>query len=195
MRQDPLTLSLCDIGMFSDVHASPEIPIIAANYHRLVHPSKLAVWAVIRPEESLQRINYSMAALFLGNPGLSGDIHLLNEEQFNLIKSHLEMFRRIDHLILNGTTRILGDRVDNYRAAKGCQIVVRENRVMGEALLVCHSFDLGQHEKAEYEVDLEENLMVQESINPDTTIEIFEKKVIIAFNKSWAGAVFHLKIT
>ena len=192
MRLDPLTVSLCDVGMFSDAHASPEIPIIAANMHRLVHPSKLAVWAVVRPEESLQRINYSMAALFLGNPGISGDIHLLDKEQFNVIKNHLEMFRRIDHLILNGTTRILGDIVDNYRTPKGCQVVVRANGEVGEAMIVCHSFELEQHEKAVYEIELDEHLTVKESINPDITIEIFEKRVLIAFNKSWTGAVFHL---
>ena len=100
-------MSLSDMAMFSDAHASPEIPVIAANSHQLVHPSKLAVWAVDRPEESLQRINYSMAALFLGNPGISRDIHLLDQEQFNVVKNHLEMFRRIDHLLLDGTTRII----------------------------------------------------------------------------------------
>ncbi|CAN0510753.1 unnamed protein product, partial [Scytosiphon promiscuus] len=31
MRLDPYTLSKCDFGSFSDAHASPEIPIIAAN--------------------------------------------------------------------------------------------------------------------------------------------------------------------
>ena len=192
MRLDPLTVSLCDFGMFSDAHASPEIPVIAANMHRLVHPSKLVVWAVVRPEESLQRINYSMAALFLGNPGISGGIHLLDRDQFNVVKNHLEMFRRIDHLILNGTTRIFGERVENYRTPKGCQVVLRENRADAEALLVCHSFDLGQHEKTVYEIELGETLTVKEGINPHITIDISGKRAKIAFNKSWAGAVFHL---
>ncbi len=192
MRLDPLTLSLCDFGMFSDAHASPEIPVIAANMHRLVHPSKLVVWAVVRPEESLQRINFSMSAVFLGSPGISGDIHLLNREQFNIVKNHLEMFRRIDHLILNGTTRIFGDRVENYRIPKGCQIVVRENRANAEALLVCHSFDLRQHEKAVYEIDLGGYLIVKESIHNDIDLDISGKTAKITLKKSWAGAVFYL---
>lgn len=133
-----------------------------------------------------------MAALFLGNPGLSGGIHLLNEEQFNVVKKHLEMFRRIGHLILNGVTRIFGDPIENYRTPKGCQVVIRENRDIGEALLVCHSFDLGQHKKAVYEIDLGEYLIVKESIHDDITLDISGKMAKITFNKSWAGAVFHL---
>ncbi len=194
MRLDPLTLSLSDAGMFSDAHASPEIPIIAANSHRFVHPSKLAVWAVVRPEESLQRINYSMAALFLGCPGISGGIQLLDQEQFNVVKNHLEMFRRIDHLILDGTTRIIGDPVENYRTPKGCQIVVRENRAIGEALLVCHSFDLGDQKSAVYEIELGGSPRLQEGIHNDISLDISGKTSKITFKKSWAGAVFHLKI-
>ncbi|MEN8230109.1 MAG: alpha-galactosidase [Bacteroidota bacterium] len=192
MRLDPFTLSLSDVGMFSDAHASPEIPLIAANMHRLVHPSKLVVWAVVRPEESLQRINYSMAALFLGNPGISGGLHLLDKEQFNVVKTHLAMFRRIDHLILNGSTRIFGDHIENYRTPKGCQVVLRENRTDGEALLVCHSFELGQHEKTVYEINLGEYLTLKESLNPHINLDISGKRATITFNKSWAGAVFHL---
>ncbi len=192
MRLDPLTLSRSDAGMFSDAHASPEIPVIAARMHRLVHPSKLAVWAVVRPEESLQRINYSMAALFLGCPGISGGLHLLDQEQFSTVKNHLEMFRRTDHLLMDGTTRIFGDPVQNYRKPKGCQVVVRENRIHGEALLVCHSFDIGEKGSKGSEIDLGESFMVKEALNEDITLVVSGTTATITFEKSWTGAVFHL---
>jgi alpha-galactosidase len=192
MRHDPLTVSLSDVVSFSDAHASPEIPIIAANLHRLIHPSKSLVWAVLRQEESLQRINYSMAALFLGRPCISGDIDRLSKEQFSIVRKHLEMYRRTDHLILNGITRILGDKVDNYRVAKGYQVVIRELNNGNEALLVCHSFDLGQEGNTLCEIYFAGRMVLNESISDDITLDIQDVCVKVLFNKNWAGAVFHL---
>lgn len=191
MRLDPFTLSLCDLGSFSDAHASPEIPIIAANLHRLLHPSKSLVWAVVRPGESLQRINYSMAATFLGRPCISGGINLLNEEQLNVVKNYLGLFRIIGHLVLNATTQIMGGKVDDYRKPKGCQVVIRENKGNGEALLVCHSFELGQQE-AILEIGLKDYSVIKESITDEISLDIFTETVKVQFNKGWAGAVFYL---
>jgi alpha-galactosidase len=191
MRLDPLTLHHCDLGSFSDAHASPEIPIIAANLHRLIHPSKSLVWAVVRPEESLQRINYSMAATFLGRLCISGEIDLLSDKQLSIVANYMILYRKINHLILDGTTRIYGNKVDNYRRAKGCQVVLRENKETGEVLLVCHSFELTAS-GINIELEIEGYGIVKEQVSDSILLKESAGSFRVEFVESWSGAVFYL---
>jgi alpha-galactosidase len=192
MRLDPLMMKQCDLGSFSDAHASPEIPIIAANLHRLIHPSKSLVWAVLRPEESLQRINYSMAATFLGRACLSGGIDLLSKEQLSIVQAYTLMYRRVQHIIKNGSTKIIGPAVDNYRQAKGYQVVLRENSNQDEMLLVFHSFQLTEDEET-IEIGSKGYNYLNSFISYDVDIHFNKQSMQIQFKKSWVGAVFYFQ--
>ena len=65
-RLEPGLMAQMSMASFSDAHECAEIPIIAANLHRVIHPRQGQIWAVIRKEDSLKRIAYSLAALYIG---------------------------------------------------------------------------------------------------------------------------------
>ena len=58
-KLEPLMMSMCSMASFSDAHECEEIPIIAANLHRVILPRQSQIWAVIRNSDSLKRIAYS----------------------------------------------------------------------------------------------------------------------------------------
>ena len=66
------------MSSFSDAHECPEIPVIAANLHRAVLPRQSQIWAVLHPEQTLQRVHYQMASTFLGRCCLSGGVDRLS---------------------------------------------------------------------------------------------------------------------
>ncbi len=63
-RLEPSFLEISDMVSFSDAHESLEIPIVGANVRRQVLPEQSQMWAVIRKDDSLQRIYYSMISTF-----------------------------------------------------------------------------------------------------------------------------------
>ena len=73
-KLEPLMMSECSMASFSDAHECEEIPIIAASLHRVILPRQSQIWAVIREDDSLRRIAYSIANTFLGRMCLSGDV-------------------------------------------------------------------------------------------------------------------------
>lgn len=73
-------MSVMSMASFSDAHECEEIPIIAANLHRVIHPTQSQIWAVIRQDDSLKRIAYSISNTFLGRMCISGDVTQLAPE-------------------------------------------------------------------------------------------------------------------
>src|SRR5690606_8417426 len=65
-RLEPTMMGLTAMSSFSDAHECPEIPIIAANLHRLMQPAQSQVWAVLRHFADLRRTLYLLAGGFLG---------------------------------------------------------------------------------------------------------------------------------
>ena len=65
-RLEPSMLARTAMSSFSDAHELVEIPIIAANLHRLMLPRQSQIWAVLHRADSDQRLAYSLAATFLG---------------------------------------------------------------------------------------------------------------------------------
>ena len=85
-RLEPSLMAEMSMASFSDAHECVEIPIIAANLHRVIHPAQSQIWAVIRKEDSLQRIAYSVAAAFMGRMCISGDVTELTAQQWDVIE-------------------------------------------------------------------------------------------------------------
>ncbi len=54
-RLEPYMLGLTAMSSFSDAHECPEIPVIAANLHRLMLPRQSQIWAVLRATSSDRR--------------------------------------------------------------------------------------------------------------------------------------------
>ena len=74
----PSFLEITSMSSFSDAHECTEIPVIAANLHRAVLPRQSQIWAVLHPEQTLQRVHYQMASTFLGRCCLSGGVDQLS---------------------------------------------------------------------------------------------------------------------
>jgi alpha-galactosidase len=139
-RLEPSLMRLFDMASFSDAHECKEIPIIAANLHRLVLPAQLQIWAVLRKTDTLDRIVYSMTAAMLGVLCLSGDVLDLSEAQWKAVDEGIAFYRSAAPIIRSGTTKFYGTRMKKYRAPEGWQAIVRTQRGGKRTLVIVHSF-------------------------------------------------------
>lgn len=139
-RLEPSMLALSDMSSFSDAHECPELPIIAANLHRLMLPRQAQIWAALRTGESAQRTGYSLAAGFLGRLCLSGDFLSLDATQREFIRHALGLYRRAAPIIRSGRSTRFGNDVLAYRRAEGWQAIVRQGTETDGLLVVAHTF-------------------------------------------------------
>lgn len=138
-KLEPLMMSACSMASFSDAHECEEIPIIAANLHRVILPRQSQIWAVIRQTDSLKRIAYSVANTFLGRMCISGDVRCLSEEQWKVIDDGIAFYRKIASVIKKGYTTRYGTDISSYRHPKGWQGILRTGED-GKAFALFHGF-------------------------------------------------------
>ncbi len=137
-RLEPSFMELASMASFSDAHECLSLPLIAANMHRVIKPSQSQIWAVMRKEDSDERIWYSICATFLGRMGLSGDVYDLSEHQWELLDKGIEFYHKVLDIIRDGITKVLVADTESYNEPKGSQLVMR---VLGDrALIVYHRF-------------------------------------------------------
>jgi alpha-galactosidase len=139
-RLEPSMMGLCAMGSFSDAHETREIPIIAANLQRLILPRQSQIWAVLRKNDTAQRLAYSLAATFLGRMCLSGEVHDLSPAQWKLSVSAMELYRRVYPIIRDGHSTFHGETGKSWRHPQGWQAVLRTSKNGKRALLVAHTF-------------------------------------------------------
>lgn len=138
-RLEPSMMRMCSMASFSDAHECPEIPVIAANLHRVILPRQSQIWAVIRKEDSNKRLAYSVAATFLGRMCLSGDVTQLSASQWSIIENGIDFYRKISPIIKDGYTSWFGTTGKSYRHLHGWQGILRTGRD-GMAFVVYHVF-------------------------------------------------------
>jgi alpha-galactosidase len=140
-RLEPSMQGLCAMGSFSDAHESSDIPIIAANLHRLILPRQSQVWAVLHAGDSDQRLTYSLAATFLGRMCLSGEIHALSNVQWARVGEAMKFYQAAVPVIQDGASTIRQDELgSSWREPSGRQAVIRVSRNGAQALVVVHNF-------------------------------------------------------
>lgn len=139
-RLEPSMVALTSMSSFSDAHECEEIPIIAANMHRVILPRQNQIWAVLRKNDSLQRLVYSLSSTMLGRMCLSGDIHELSEEQWNKVDEAIAFYKLVSPIIKEGTTRRFGSSVNSYRHPKGWQGIMRLSPDGSQMMVVIHAF-------------------------------------------------------
>lgn len=105
-RLEPGMVGLTSMSSFSDAHETVEIPIIGANLHRLIPAHKSQLWAVLRPNDSPQRLRYSLAATCLGRMCISGDVVMLSDERFAILQEAQAFYRKIVPVICDGHSRL-----------------------------------------------------------------------------------------
>jgi alpha-galactosidase len=169
-RLEPSMMALSDMASFSDAHECREIPIIAANLHRAIQPSKSQIWAVLRKTDSLQRIAYSLAGTFLGVMCLSGDVNDLDSEQWKLVDKGIDFYNSVSHIIASGETRYFGSLVGSYRSPEGWQAVVRYSEDKNEIMVVVHTF--GGSLPENIQIPLEGTYKIKDSYVVDSKLSI-----------------------
>ncbi len=137
-RLEPSFMELSSMASFSDAHECLSLPIIAANMHRVIKPSQSQIWAVMRKDDSDERIFYSICSTFLGRMGLSGDVYDLNDHQWKLLDDGMEFYHKAAEIIKHGKTTLLQGDIESYNDPVGAQLVIREYN--DKALIVYHRF-------------------------------------------------------
>lgn len=138
-RLEPSFLELVSQSSFSDAHECKSIPLIAANLHRLVRPEQSQIWAVLRSEDDIHRINYSLCSGFLGRLCLSGEIFDLKPELWQQALNAIEFYAKIKDIIKYGKTTLIKTTAEDYSRPEGYQLVIRE--LEDKALMVVHTFE------------------------------------------------------
>lgn len=139
-RLEPSMLGLTAMGSFSDAHECPEIPVIAANLHRLILPRQSQIWAVLRRRATARRIVYLLTGGFLGRLCLSGDFPTLRPAQRALVDRAIALYAQAAGVIRAGRSHRYGPVVQNYRHPAGWQAVMRIGTDARQALFVAHTF-------------------------------------------------------
>lgn len=137
-RLEASFMELASMASFSDAHEINQLPIIAANMHRIVKPSQTQIWSVLRKEDEDSRIYYSMCATLLGRMGLSGDIYDLSDAQWKLADEGIALYDKVSDIIRDGRTVVNVCNTGSYNNPSGGQLVVRIHE--GRGLLVYHRF-------------------------------------------------------
>lgn len=139
-RLEPSMLARSAMSSFSDAHETPEIPIIAANLHRLMLPRQSQIWAVLHASDSDHRLSYSLAATFLGRMCLSGEVTELSPGQWRLVEAAMRLYRQAAPTIKCGVSRLFGETGSSWRHPRGWQAVRRIASDGRSILLVVHTF-------------------------------------------------------
>lgn len=142
-KLEPKMLGVSAMASFSDAHECPEIPVIAANLHRVMQPRQSQIWAVIRKTDTVQRIVYSLAATMLGRMCLSGDVTELSAEQWKTIEDGIAFYKRVAPIIRDGESVWYGQEQNAWRHLSGWQGIVRHGE-NAEVLCVIHRFEGGE---------------------------------------------------
>lgn len=168
-KLEPKMMSMCAMASFSDAHELVEIPVIAAYLHRTIHPAQSQIWAVIRENDSIQRIVYSMANTLLGRMCLSGDVTNLSEAQWEAIDDGIAFYKEAASIIRDGKSVIYGPTQKSMRHPKEYQAVVRHTD--RESLIVIHSFENVGTRRINIPI-FPVNNMKQDLINKESDIRI-----------------------
>ena len=192
-RLEPLMMRACSMASFSDAHECPEIPVIAANLHRVILPGQSQIWAVIRKEDSLKRIAYSVANTFLGRMCLSGDVTNLSEEQWKLIEDGIAFYKKIAPIVKKGYTSWFGSEFQSYRHLKGWQGILRRGED-GNAYVVFHVFGGEIPEKCIIELSPEDEYEIAEVYSDQTAdIKLEGNTLIYKPEDNWTAAAVLLQ--
>jgi alpha-galactosidase len=191
-RLEPSFMGLTSMASFSDAHETRDIPVIAANLHRLILPRQSQIWAVLHAGDTMGRLVYLLTGGFLGRLCISGEIISLNLEQWALVKEAIRFYQRIAPLIARGKSRLYQSVSPSWQHLQGAQAVLRLAEDEQAALVVMHSFEAPL--PAEIQVPLPGNGWQVAGCFPQTAPapEIVDGQLRFVPSKEWEGAGIYL---
>ncbi len=140
-RIEPLRMSRVSMCSFSDAHECREIPLVAANVSRVIPARQSQIWAVIRKEDTVDRIVWSMTAAMFGRICVSGDVHKIDGAQKAKIREGVEFYNVVKDIVRDGDIAFLHCGVRYYRDPKGSQIYQKVSRDGRRMLVLAHCFE------------------------------------------------------
>lgn len=191
-RLEPSMLALSSMSSFSDAHECLEIPIVAANVQRAVLPRQSQIWAVLRTEDSAQRLAYSLAATMLGRMCLSGDIHELTEKQWAVVSQAIAFYRTAAPVIKNGISHRFGPKVDSYRHPEGWQAVRRVSDDGAQILVVGHRFGGVDGTRLEVPLPPGRYEVTEAFSHRETSVELTDGLLTLDLDEEFSGVALML---
>ncbi|WP_175414934.1 glycoside hydrolase family 36 protein [Nibricoccus aquaticus] len=192
-RLEPSMMALTSMSSFSDAHETPDIPLIAADLNRVVWSAQKQIWAVLRANDSLQRLSYSLAATFLGRMCLSGEVDRLSSPAWDFTRAAMNLYRQVTSLIRDG--RFRADRCvgSSRQHPTGHQIVTITDVARRQLLIIWHCFDAPSLSIFAPDVDDAWHWKIHTQLcGPETEIELLENKLRWRKTLSWSGGVLWL---
>jgi alpha-galactosidase len=95
LRMDYAQLAVAQIQSTSDQQDPLRYPPIAASAATAATPEQAAVWAYPQPDQSLDEIAFTLTGALLGRIHLSGFLNLMSDEQLDLVRSALSVYKDI----------------------------------------------------------------------------------------------------
>jgi alpha-galactosidase len=192
-RLEPSMMALASMASFSDAHETLEIPIIAANLHRLILPQQSQIWAVLRKNHDERRLSYLLTAAFLGRMCLSGDVCELTDKQWKHVLKAQDFYRNVCHIIKDGLSFRYGTHQASYRYAKGWQGIRMTLPDLSETLCIIHSFAHPVPDQVDIELpdDIWEIVGVYTGADVGTAVE--GKKLTCTIDGEYSSCVVHLR--
>lgn len=149
-KLEPLMMSICSMASFSDAHECEHIPSIAGGLHRTILPRQSQIWAVIRKDDSLKRIAWTLTSTLLGRMCFSGDVTELTDDQWKTIDEGIAFYKDVAPIIRSGYTHFDDNKGSSDRHLVGYQAYIREATAVDtlsttnckEALVTVYMYDL-----------------------------------------------------
>ena len=142
-RLEPSMLALTAMSSFSDAHETPDIPLIAADLNQLVWSAQKQIWAVLRADDTPQRLAYSLAATFLGRMCLSGDVAALGKAAWRQVCAAIALYQEVAPVIRDGVFRCERATDESTLHPRGWQVVTIHDPARKRLLVVWHRFAAG----------------------------------------------------
>ena len=95
LRMDYAQLAVTQLQSTSDQQDLLRYPPIAAAAATAVAPEQAAVWAYPQPDHTPDRIAFTLTGALLGRIHLSGFLDRMNDEQFELVRSAIRVYKDI----------------------------------------------------------------------------------------------------
>ena len=186
-RISPWWARFADMVSGSDAHEGWEIPIVAAHSSLVVPGRALQVWAAVRPDDSADRLYYSLAAACIARMTLSGNPDQLDPAQFRIVREAVDFYRNLVPVLRGGRVTIPHTVTGRWNSPVGWQAVVRETT--DAAVAVVHTF-----EDAPGEIEIEINGNIAKTFLPEGVSAVCSAgKLLLKNLRPFTGCALLLK--
>ncbi len=95
LRMDYAQLAVAQLQSTSDQQDPLRYPPITAAAATAATPEQAAVWAYPQPDQTFDEIAFTLTGPLLGRVHLSGFINLMDDEQFDLVRSAVSVYKEV----------------------------------------------------------------------------------------------------